>query len=247
MVSYADFVTLLFAFFVVMYAISTVDAKKFENVSASLKEALFEKPPVAMPVPLAGLGGDSPQQRTAPLGPAGPPLGLVRDRIATGLERGPAGKLGDDAVRMTTTPRGLVISLAASRFFAPASAELTPEAIPVLESIGSVLAPLRLEIRVEGHTDDRPIATERFPSNWELSAARATVVVRYLLEHFEMAPERLTASGYASYRPVAPNTDEAGRARNRRVDVVALSPLEALHEPEALQEMEAREALDALR
>ena len=246
-VSYADFITLLFAFFVVMYAISTVDAKKFENVSASLKEALFEKPPVAMPIPLAGLGGDSPAQRTAPAGPAGPPLGLLRDRIATGLERGPA-SAANDAVRMTTTPRGLVISLAASRFFAESSAELTAEALPVLESIGAVLAPLRLAVRVEGHTDDRPIATERYPSNWELSAARATAVVRYLQEQHGLAPERLTASAYAAYRPVAPNADDAGRARNRRVDVVVLSPLEAMAEPDpVMQEMQAREALDALR
>jgi chemotaxis protein MotB len=171
----------------------------------------------------------------------------VRDRIATGIERGPASAVGD-AVRMTTTPRGLVISLAASRFFAPASAELTAEALPVLESIGAVLAPLRLSVRIEGHTDDRPIATEHFPSNWELSAARATAVVRYLLEHFELAPERLTAAAYASYRPVAPNADEEGRSRNRRVDVVVLSPLEARQEADpAMQELEAREALDSLR
>ena len=115
------------------------------------------------------------------------------------------------------------MSLSAKYFFDSGKAALYPEVLPVIDEIVRVLKPLDREIRVEGHTDDVPIETALFPSNWELSTARATYVIKYLVSKFGFPPNRLSAAGYGEFRPVAPNSTSDGRARNRRVEIVALA------------------------
>jgi chemotaxis protein MotB len=128
-----------------------------------------------------------------------------------------------EMVHVYLDEQGLVISLSAKYFFDSGKAILRPEVFPIIEQIASILKPLDREIRIEGHTDDVPIQTAAYPSNWELSAARATYVIKYLTERFSFSPQRLSAVGYGEFRPIATNVTEEGRARNRRVDIVVLS------------------------
>lgn len=118
--------------------------------------------------------------------------------------------------------RGVVVSLPEAGTFAPGQADLSQAARRAIRELATVLEATAGEIRIEGHTDDTPIATSRFASNWELSAARATEVIRFLLAQTTLAPGRLAAAGYGEFRPVVPNRDAAGRARNRRVDIVVV-------------------------
>ena len=128
----------------------------------------------------------------------------------------------DLQIDVTRSPRGTVVSLAEAGSFAPGDAELSPAAIRAIGDLAALLQSQPHQIRVEGHTDDRPIQNARFASNWELSTARATRVVQWLVEDGRIAPARLSAAGYAEYRPRVANTGPEGRARNRRVDIVVL-------------------------
>src|SRR5690554_6465122 len=128
-----------------------------------------------------------------------------------------------EMVHIYLDEQGLVISLSAKYFFDSGKAILRPEVVPIIDQIAGVLKPLHREIRIEGQTDDLPIQTTAYPSNWELSAARATYVIKYLVERFDFSPKLLSVVGYGAFRPVASNTTEEGRARNRRVDIVVLS------------------------
>jgi chemotaxis protein MotB len=128
----------------------------------------------------------------------------------------------DLQIDVTRSPRGTVVSLAEAGSFAPGDAALSPAAIRAIGDLAALLQSQPHQIRVEGHTDDRPIQNERFASNWELSTARATRVVQWLVEDGRIAPARLSAAGYAEYRPRVANTGPEGRARNRRVDIVVL-------------------------
>ena len=125
-------------------------------------------------------------------------------------------------IDVTASGRGTVISLAEAGSFAPGDAELSPAAIRAIGNLAAILRSQSHQIRVEGHTDDRPIRNQRFASNWELSTARATRVVQWLIEAGAIAPDRLGAAGYAEYRPRVANSTVEGRARNRRVDIVVL-------------------------
>lgn len=125
-------------------------------------------------------------------------------------------------IDVTRSPRGTIVSLAEAGSFAPGDAQLSPAAIRAIGDLAALLQSQPHQIRVEGHTDDRPIRNQRFASNWELSTARATRVVQWLVEDGRIAPERLSAAGYAEYRPRVANTEPEGRARNRRVDIVVL-------------------------
>jgi len=118
---------------------------------------------------------------------------------------------------------GLVIRVPERLFFDSGDASVHPEVIPILNVLAQSLEKIPNSIRVEGHTDNVPINTARFPSNWELSTARATAIIRHFLTHFHFDPNRLSAAGYAEFRPVAVNTNPEGRLQNRRVDVVILS------------------------
>ena len=212
LVSYADFITLLFAFFTTLYAISVVDVEKAERLVSSIRQSFHEGGDSAIQgddaLALPG-EGTSVSERTR--------LELLGDRVRE-LQRRPG---FEDGLRVRQTEEGLVISLADSAFFGAGGAAIPPEATPVLEELAKLLAELPNHVRIEGHTDDRPISSAQFPSNWHLSAARAVEVVRFL-ERAGIASYRLSASGFAAERPLVSNESEEGRRLNRRVDAVVL-------------------------
>ena len=234
LVSYADFITLLFAFFTTLYAISTVDQSKAGSLVDSMRTAFN----VSVFPGEAGATGSTPMDEASVAAVAG-----GASEVSVAVESAVGGtptdfealeaeirKLAEEPgllgrIEVRSTPRGVAISLAEAAFFESGRAELRPGARELLARVSAVLATREAFLWIEGHTDDRPVRGGRFGSNWELSTARATTVVAFLLDTGRFDPERLAASGYAEYRPVSTNDDEDGRARNRRVDVV-VSPLE---------------------
>jgi chemotaxis protein MotB len=229
LVSYADLVTLLFAFFVVMYAISSVNEGKYRVLSNALGSA-FGRAQIA-PAPAAVI--DSPR----PL-PALPPLpakirpadaALKREReymtaIARDILQALAPLVSQGKVRVTQDSRGVSIEINASVLFAPGDARLTEESGQALRAVARVLRQDTHAIQVEGHTDDIPISNALFPSNWELSAVRASSVVRLFVDS-GIAERRLIAVGHGANLPVASNATADGRQRNRRVQIMILSRL----------------------
>jgi chemotaxis protein MotB len=216
LISYADFITLLFAFFVTMYSISTVDQKKLEKAVTAFHGAFAEWQPNAA-LPLPGIPGRSPfgADYLAGLGP----LPELQRRLQGRLDA-----MGETRVDLKVDPRGLVISVREAASFAVGRADLDLEAERLFHEIGVTLAEAPNAVRVEGHTDDVPIRTSRFASNWELSTARATSVVAYFVQNVGLLPDRLSAAGYAEFHPQVPNDSDQARAKNRRVDVVVLNP-----------------------
>jgi len=222
LVSYADFITLLFAFFVVMYAISIVNEGKYAVLSEALGDAF-------------GGRGAAPQVNTN-VEPVLPLSHIVNRRRleAAKRERERMERLAQDLnatllplvkagqVRVTQNARGISVELNASVLFEQGEAVLQPDARAVLGQVAGLLKSDPHRIEVEGHTDDRPITNERFASNWELSVVRAASVVRLFIEQ-GVGDARLAAIGYGATRPVAPNDSPDGQARNRRVAVLILA------------------------
>lgn len=219
LVSYADFITLLFAFFVVMYSISSVNVGKYRTVSESIKAALnpIVSPP-ATPTPLTL--STNKQALTAPDAPGSKDVAIRKLRnLVKGIKASPQLAL----VRITERVNGdIVITIPDQLLFNSGEAAIRNEALPFLEGLSAAIVELNRYTRVEGHTDNVPIRTAQFPSNWELSAARAVMVVRVLSELFAVPSERLSAVGHADTRPVTANLDVEQRAKNRRVEVVIL-------------------------
>ena len=141
-------------------------------------------------------------------------------------------EISNRSIHLSENSRGLIISLAEAGFFEPGSAVMNAKGLASVESIAATLRPLAYSIRVEGHTDNTPIHTAQFPSNWELSTTRATFLLEYLISTGKISPQRLSAVGYGEYHPIAPNNTSEGRASNRRVDVVVLGPAAEKQEPE---------------
>lgn len=228
LVSYADFITLLFAFFTTMYAISTVDSQKLNQMVESM-QAAFTKG--SSPVGGAGGGSESgvgPARIPAPPRTWTPPASgqkdeasveEVRARLAMELDQ----QIDQGLVQIEIDPRGLVVSIREAGSFATGRADLSAVAQALLVSVAAGLRDVGNFVRVEGHTDNVPIHTDRFRSNWELSTARATNVVAFFLDQ-GLEPGRLSAAGYAEYHPRVPNDADSNRARNRRIDVVVLNP-----------------------
>lgn len=228
LVSYADFITLLFAFFVVMYAISSLNEGKYRVLSNSLTGA-FGKVMTVNPKPV-----DAQTEHLVKLDP----LPLVKNRVSEGLrkERAQMTTMAKDIltvleplvregkVRVTQTSRGITIEINASLLFAPGDARLNVDSIQALKAIASVLKLDTHAIQVEGHTDNLPIKNSIFPSNWELSAVRASTVARLLTEN-GVDENRVTAVGQGAKLPVSENETPEGRARNRRVSVTILAVL----------------------
>lgn len=249
LVSYADFITLLFAFFVVMFAASSADHKKAGQVAQSVQQGFSELaifPPsssifslfreTGMPsdtVSLVGVSSEFPNTGSGEV----ETIEEVRRSLDALLES----QIREGAIRLNVDERGLTISLAEAGFFATGSAQIQPDALPILEDIAGRILELPYEVRVEGHTDDTPIHTPRFPSNWELSTSRATGVLQYLISEGEVPPSRLSAVGYGEYRPVATNRTARGRRLNRRVDIVVLNTAMDRFEPKSLAERSLEE------
>jgi len=244
LVSYADFITLLFAFFVVMFASTQSDKNNAKAVSESVREALehgqfstaiatvlgrgrYEsaKPPLP-PAPAS-----VPQEQPAPPPPlpAGQPPGLQKslDTLQHGLET----ELASGKVQLRLDSRGLVISMREAAFFASGDDTVEPAGIPIIAKIAAVVRDLPQPLRLEGHTDAVPIHNSRFRNNWELSAARAIALLELLQQRFQIPPDRMAVAGYAENAPADTNLTEEGRAHNRRVDLVVLSAEAVKTEP----------------
>ncbi len=227
LVSYADFITLLFAFFVVMYALSTVNEGKYRILSDSMSTAFRNiqinsasvlPEPVTAPIQL--------MQKPNSANTASKAQELTRQKqrdkmrsVANDIVNVMAPLIAAGKVRVLETSRGVTIEINDSVLFAPGQALLQPPLVKAMAAIAEVLAPTEFPVTIEGHTDNVPIKTVQFPSNWELSAVRATTVLR-LFADSGVAANRLTAIGYADTRPVEPNLLPEGRARNRRVTIL---------------------------
>jgi chemotaxis protein MotB len=232
LVSYADFITLLFAFFVVLYAFSKADQKKQMEVSASIDTAFRSLGifPDAARHPSGGpTGSDGTDKAVIPmnivmgeevLGPARVKADL--DRLHRQLAQTLSNEVATHTVSIHMGRDGLVISLREAGFFTSGSATPRPETLPTLRKIAESLGRTPYDLRVEGDTDNIPIHTSEFDSNWELSTARATHIARKILELKAMPADRISAAGYAEFHPVASNDTAEGRAENRRVDLVVM-------------------------
>ena len=225
LVSYADFITLLFAFFVVMYSISSVQENKVQQFSSSIHAALGKNGDLAP----ASVNPTQPSQ-SSPLVPQ--LLDLRRKKsvqrehsqmnvMAAALDDKLASLVRQGNVRVSQSSRGISIEINASILFAPADARLNPASVVSIQSIADVLRTYPNTIEVEGYTDTQAIKTAEYPSNWELSAARASRVVRLLAEA-GIQESRLRAIGSAVNHPVASNATAEGRQRNRRVEIQIL-------------------------
>lgn len=224
LVSYADFITLLFAFFVVMYSVSSVNEGKFRTVSESIKAALnpIVSPP-ATPTPFQ-VGANKPSTIAPNLIPS---RDMAVRRLRLALKALQAG-VRIETIQVTEPGDStIVLTLPELVLFESGAASLRAEALPFLQSLAEVLVELDRQIKVQGHTDNVPIRTAQFPSNWELSAIRAVVVVRALGELYGVSLQNLSAVGYADSRPLADNTTPENRAKNRRVEIVVLEHKQA--------------------
>ena len=249
LVSYADFITLLFACFVVMFAASNSDQKKAGQVAKAVQEAFKHMAvftPAGKVVPLYDSGGLPSDDNTA-IGNTY--AGFDATQLVNSASPGKGGKvrlsnvkvqleiilkneISNRNIHLSEDSRGLTISLAEAGFFDPGSAVINTKALAAVDSIAATLQPLTYSIRVEGHTDNTPIHTPQFPSNWELSTTRATFLLQYLISNGKISPRRLSAVGYGEYHPIAPNNTPEGRAANRRVDIVLLASAAEKQEPE---------------
>lgn len=242
LVSYADFITLLFAFFVVLYASAQVDQRKIGRLAMAIQVAFEElgvfpasttKVPINLnePMPFSTVQAIENSKRNAQVGRVAPPpdplsadaqeanLTTLQVELQQALQR----EIAMHTVALHRESEGLVISLREFGFFDSGSATLRASAYPALDRIAAILALRTCRLRIEGHTDNVPIHTAQIASNWELSTARSTELVRLLIERYRFAPERLSAAGYAQFHPLASNDTPQGRAQNRRVDLVILS------------------------
>lgn len=231
LVSYADFITLLFAFFVVMYSLSSINEGKYRVVSDSIVQAFRNVPVNASGERIAMPSGAPPVMVMPPKPQADTnikpdPEAEARRQAAVERMRGMADDIKkvleplskDGQVKVTEGERGITVEINASLLFPLGEAVLGAPAVSALRSVAEVVAGAAFPIVVEGHTDNTPINTYRYPSNWELSSARASSVVRLFVES-GVNPARMTAAGYGEQRPAGENSSEEGRARNRRVTI----------------------------
>jgi chemotaxis protein MotB len=219
LVSYADFITLLFAFFVVMYSISSVNEGKFRVVAQSIVEAL--NPMINMSATTLRFQPESSG------GPTSAKAITVDMQIYKKLSEAIIATDNTGRVKVEQGERGITISITDTMLFQPGQAVVLSEARGMLVSVAAILRDFQHQIRIEGHTDNIPIHTKEFPTNWELSAARALNITRLLTEGGYLPPERLAASGYGEFHPVASNDTADGRAQNRRVELVVLKDLKS--------------------
>ena len=241
LVSWADFMTLLFALFTALYAISSVDSKKAAAVAASTRAA-FNMEVIKNDAPPAG-GGPSHSSDTTQTQQAIESTEALKEESASKkismqqMRKEDVDQMQESlrklksimptipinaGITLRSTKTSIILTLKDKAFFRPGSAMLLPEVLPVVDKIAQVLVSSKMYIRVEGHTDDQPSSNKRYASNWDLSAARAVSFVRYLAEEYAYPPEDLAVAGYASGHPIATNSTAEGRAANRRVDIILL-------------------------
>ncbi len=240
LIALADMMTLLMVTFLMMFAISSLDLKKFQTFKQAFAKGtgtvLPQLPGEGVPTdgeptdkPLAPKDGDPTPQASAwaanPGGPAQPVLNKAKlEELRRKLVKQVKAAHLDDQVQVASDPRGLVLYVTSGVLFNSGEARLTSKGTALLDGLGPVFQSMGNQLVVEGHTDSRPISSAYFPSNWELSTARATAVLRNLIEDEHVAKARLSAAGYADTRPRALGTSEEALAKNRRVDIVVEAP-----------------------
>lgn len=233
LVSYADFITLLFATFVVLYALSQLDLVKFKDLQISLRKAFSPESIIQGDTSILNSQGQSILSSGAD--PEASMISPIFENMEAKYEESSFSEVKNSldsmqslsdiqGVQSNISERGLTITFIDSLIFSSGSAVLRPGAIPTLRKVAGILREKFPDhpIRVEGHTDNLSIKSGVFPSNWELSAARASTVVRFMISNFDFAKNRFAAIGYADSKPVAPNKTEKDRAKNRRVEIVIL-------------------------
>jgi len=215
LISYADFITLLFSFFVVLYGVAQNDRAKVRDVSDSVKRA-FGGPAAAAGQTRASAAhlaksGEKPAESAPPelLAPA-----YARLKQALGQE------IAEGKMQLAMDARGVIISLQEGSFFPSGGDTIYPAAFESMAKVATVVRDLPNAVRLEGHTDSVPIHNLRFRSNWDLSAARSIAVLQYFEAHYGISPQRFAISGFADNLPVAGNDSDEGRSKNRRVDIV---------------------------
>jgi chemotaxis protein MotB len=233
LVSYADFITLLFAFFVVMYSIANQDKQKIKQITEAIART-FNGPSTMIDMgsgkavtPFSNSATDSGQVIDNPAGHTNakplpsPELQKIAERVEESLAYQLQTTDLKDVLKMVYDDRGLVIRFSANKLFRPGEDNVEKQYLPLIDKIANVLKDGKRIIRVEGHTDDTPPPADgRFETNWELSTARAIWIVRYMKAKFNIPTARLSAAGFAEGHPLAPNKSEEGRAVNRRVEIV---------------------------
>ncbi len=235
MVSYADFITLLFAFFVVMYGISSVNEGKYKDFSVSMSQVFGQNGAAADGSPIRLSEEEAyfkalVERRNARLAEKQRKQNERLQRLGERLNGKLGGFVDKGAMSISQSERGVTLDINASMLFQQGDATVQPAAVGTLIDVAKILVDEELPIEVEGYTDSLPISTPQFPSNWELSSARASSVVRLFIEN-GIAAGRLNAIGHADNVPVAPNDSAEGRAKNRRITVTVLaSPPEAAAE-----------------
>lgn len=230
-ISYADFITLLFAFFVVLFATSNADMAKARAVSEAVKAAFSEKTyapqnPSKKPTTNTLLNAHT-EDLTAT-------EALLRRQLQEEIRKG--------EIELRRESRGLVISFKQAGIFDSGEATVKPTAMTAMGKLATAMEQIPNQVRLEGHTDNQPISNDHFKNNWELSSARSIAFLQIITGKFHMPMDRLAVSGYADVVPIADNATDAGRARNRRVDVVILSSSAAGLEPAPVVPSSARGA-----
>lgn len=237
LVSYADFITLLFAFFVVMFASAQSDKAKIKRVSDSVRRALDNGGMSATIIQLLSGTVDDKLKGNAAVRGQGSLRKAENERLAKGsssaevellptlrfLNQNLQVEIESGKIQVRLEPRGLVISLREAAFFPSGGDTLDPNSLPSIAKVAAALRDLPNPVRLEGHTDSVPIHTPRFRNNWELSVARSITMLDVLSSRFEIPVERFAIAGYADTAPVASNDTDEGRTHNRRVDVVILN------------------------
>jgi len=238
LVSYADFITLLFAFFVVMFASSQTDKSRAKQISEAVQKALADGKSIGVPPAVAKiLGGtvdDKGQGNAEMRGPGGakeatkdtPPESVVELMPSLKvLSESMQDEIKAGKVEVNLEPRGLVVSLKQTAFFPSGNDTIDPATLPIIGKLADALNAVQNPLRIEGHTDSVPIHTTRFRSNWELSAARAISMMEVLSTRFNVDRRRIAVVGFADNEPEESNDTAEGRAKNRRVDVVILNQM----------------------
>jgi len=213
LLTYADMITLLLALFIILFAISTISSVKFQRLARQISGGFNSTDAINNPPNGGTVGTDKGQTEEANMA-----------SIKSQLDRFIAQRNLQQKVRTQITKSGLIITLLSDKaYYNSGSADLRPETKELLDAVAGQIRHVRNDVRVEGNTDNVPIATSSFPTNWELSAARATNVTRYLVEHDKIPPTRLSFAGYGEFRPKYPNDNDTHRQENRRTDIVILS------------------------
>jgi len=218
LLTYSDLITLLLAFFIMMYTFSKQDAQKYQEVSEQLK-AIFTGG-----VSILKTGASTGSKTVITLPQSSSAANDVEKRLEKEIQGMAEAADPEHKISVFRDERGIVIRVMDKAFFDTGRARLKDSAKEALSKIAPIIVSANSPIRIEGHTDNVPIKTNEFDSNWELSARRATEVVRHLVEKYNFPPERIEASGYAEYHPLAPNDTEQNRALNRRIEIIILQP-----------------------